>query len=70
MLDLIRRGVDSALNGVTPEQFAQLQVDAQAYENAGPDMEVNHAKMIPVIVTGALFMVTFFLVCVDFTFCS
>jgi len=25
-------------------------------------MEVNHAKMIPVIVTGALFMVTFFLI--------
>lgn len=44
------------MEGVTPEYLAQLQADAQAYERAGPEMEVKPEQLMPVMVTGAILM--------------
>ncbi len=49
---LIRRGVEHVHHHLTKEQVvAQLQQDAQMYENAGPQMDMKPQEFIPVAIT-------------------
>ncbi|KXT16615.1 hypothetical protein AC579_6673 [Pseudocercospora musae] len=51
---LARRGYEAHFHGVSPEQMAQLQKDAELYDQAGPAMEVKPYEMLPVIITALL----------------
>ena len=52
---IVRRGVEAAHHHLTKEQFVnKLEQDAQAYENAGPEMEVNPREFLPVIITAII----------------
>ncbi|KAK5175737.1 uncharacterized protein LTR77_000876 [Saxophila tyrrhenica] len=56
----VRRGVEHVHQHLTKEQFiSKLEQDAQAYENAGPRMEVNPRELLPVAITG---LIAFFIV--------
>jgi hypothetical protein len=45
---IVRRGVQHV---VSSDTYQQLQQDAQAYENAGPDAEVGPVELLPVLFT-------------------
>jgi hypothetical protein len=52
---IVRRGVEHAQNhfhGISPEQMAQLQQDAELYENTGT--EVNPMEFLPVVITAII----------------
>lgn len=54
---IVRRGVEAAqshFTGVSPERLAQLQHDAELYDQAGPAMEVKPYEMLPVVITAFL----------------
>ena len=54
---LARRGfeaVQTHFQQPSPEYMQQLQHDAELYENAGPQMEVKPAEMLPVLITGLI----------------
>ncbi|EME83373.1 uncharacterized protein MYCFIDRAFT_211317 [Pseudocercospora fijiensis CIRAD86] len=56
---LARRGYDAAQAyfhevRVSAEQMAQLQQDAELYEQAGPAMEIKPYEMLPVLITAFL----------------
>ncbi|KAJ7877952.1 hypothetical protein B0H14DRAFT_2712134 [Mycena olivaceomarginata] len=48
---IVKRGM-AHLQGVSPEYMAKLQADAELYDNAGPEMEVNPSESLPVLITG------------------
>lgn len=48
---LVRRGLEAV-----PGNLEQLQFNAGAYERAGPEMEVKPEQMLPVLVTGLVFI--------------
>ena len=58
---LARRGVEAAHRHWQGRQefMAHLEQDAQAYENAGPEMELHNWEFVPVAITGmvALLMI-------------
>jgi len=57
---VVKRGMAAAqqhFGGPSPEYLAQLNTDAQAYENAGPEMEIKPQEMLPVIITGLIAMI-------------
>ena len=65
---VMRRGVVAAQNHfeqASPEYIARLQEDAELYEKAGPDAEVNPAMFLPVIITAVIAMIVLASVRVD-----
>jgi hypothetical protein len=50
---IVKRSI-AHLQGVSPEYMAKLQQDAQLYEDAGPDMEVDPREALPVLITGVI----------------
>lgn len=52
---IVRRGVQH-FSGVSPEVMQKLQQDAQLYEQAGPEGEVNPMEFLPVLITGLIVM--------------
>lgn len=52
---MVRRGVQH-FSGVSPEVMQKLQQDAQLYEQAGPEGEVNPMEFLPVVITAAIVM--------------
>ncbi|KAK3056816.1 hypothetical protein LTR09_002609 [Extremus antarcticus] len=52
---LVRRGVQQLHQHLTKEQFVEkLEQDAQAYENAGPEFEMNRREFLPVVITAVV----------------
>ncbi|KAK6403275.1 hypothetical protein LTR95_018979, partial [Oleoguttula sp. CCFEE 5521] len=57
---LARRGLRAAhhhFSGMNPELFKKLQSDAQLYEAAGPEMEMNPREFLPVAITAIIVLV-------------
>ncbi|KAJ6496898.1 hypothetical protein DFH09DRAFT_1001997 [Mycena vulgaris] len=50
---IVKRGIVH-LQSASPEYIAKLQQDAELYENAGRDMEVNPQETLPVLITGVI----------------
>ncbi len=46
---LVRRGVEELT--VRQQYIEKLNNDAQAYEDAGPEMEVKPYEMLPILIT-------------------
>ena len=63
---LARRGVEAAHNHWKGRQefMAHLEQDAQAYENAGPEMELHDWEFLPVIFTGVFALLVVWSVCI------
>ncbi|EME46556.1 hypothetical protein DOTSEDRAFT_70537 [Dothistroma septosporum NZE10] len=56
---LVKRGVEAAqahFSAPKNEYMQQLQHDAEAYDKAGPEMEVQFWELLPVIITGVVTM--------------
>lgn len=60
---LVRRGIQAATNP-NEQRIQQLQVLAQKYEEAGPAMEVKPWEVLPVVITGIVFMLLLASVCI------
>lgn len=55
----MKRGVTAArdhFQQASPEYIAQLEQDAELYENAGPGNNVKPEHLLPVIITGIIVM--------------
>ncbi|KAJ7046437.1 hypothetical protein C8F04DRAFT_988152 [Mycena alexandri] len=52
---IVKRGV-AHLQAATPEYIAQLKADAEVYEQAGPEMEVNPIETLPILITAVFFL--------------
>ncbi|KAJ7110568.1 hypothetical protein C8R44DRAFT_800238 [Mycena epipterygia] len=50
---IVKRGIEH-FQTASPEYIAKLQQDAELYENAGRDMEVNPQETLPVLITGVI----------------
>ena len=56
---IVRRGVDAAqehLSTVSSEHIQKLQQDAQLYEKAGAGSEIKPQEMLPILITGIIFV--------------
>jgi hypothetical protein len=64
---LVRRGVSAAQDhfaGANAEHIQKLQHDAELYDNAGPEMEVDPVKLLPLVITGFLTILIIAAVCI------
>lgn len=50
---LVRRGVQH-FSSVSPDYMQELRNDAELYEKSGPEMEVNPAEFLPLVITAIL----------------
>lgn len=52
---IVKRGLAN-IQAATPEYIAQLKADAEVYEQAGPEMEVNPIEALPILITALFFL--------------
>ncbi|KAK5126144.1 hypothetical protein LTR85_011500 [Meristemomyces frigidus] len=57
---VVKRGVEAAqhhFSGPSQEMMDQLNHDAELYEKAGPEMQLNPRELLPVLITGFIALV-------------
>lgn len=57
---VVKRGMHAAkhhFSGPSQEMMDQLNHDAELYEKAGPEMELNPSELLPVLITGFIALV-------------
>lgn len=60
---VVRRGVEAVTAPQNEFYIQQLKKAAMAYEEAGPEMEVNPAEFLPIIFTVFVFTIILVSVC-------